>query len=155
MFSTLHRTPPGETTFLETLDGDAQLAPSGGVAPGERQTVGTVSPKRGRLLLSLGCRLSIQQGVELYIYWFQDFCWCCCFFGTDAWFFLFFNFGGLRLKDEKVMLVLHLFVYTPACPSWQSLFHQTFQIPKTKESYIIKLYVFLCKGKPTPKIAWK
>eukprot|EP00434_Breviolum_minutum_P014633 symbB.v1.2.012901.t1/scaffold900.1/size153842/3 len=41
----------GETTFLEALDGDAQLAPSGGVAPGERQTVGTVSPKRGRLLL--------------------------------------------------------------------------------------------------------
>ena len=82
MFSTLHRTQPGETTFLETLDGDAQLAPSGGVAPGERQTVGTVSPKRGRLLLSLGCRLSIQQGVEVYIYWFQDFCWC--------WVFLFF-----------------------------------------------------------------
>ena len=31
--------------------------------------------------------------------------------------FLFFNFGGLRSKDEKVMFVLYLFVYTPACPS--------------------------------------
>lgn len=90
MCSTLHRTQPGETTFLETLDGDAQLAPSGGVAPGERQVVGTVSPKRGRLLLSLGCRLSIQQGVELYIYWLEDFCWCCWFLGTDAWCFFVF-----------------------------------------------------------------
>ena len=50
---------PGETTFLETLDGDVQLAPSGGVAPGERQVVGTVSPKRGRLLLSLGINVMV------------------------------------------------------------------------------------------------
>eukprot|EP00435_Cladocopium_sp_Y103_P064859 s140_g26.t1 len=41
----------GETTFLEALEGDAPLAPSGGVAPGQRQTLATVSPKRGRLLL--------------------------------------------------------------------------------------------------------
>ena len=85
MCSTLHRTQPGETTFLETLDGDAQLAPSGGVAPGERQTVGTVSPKRGRLLLSLGCRLWIQQGVEVYIFVWIIF-WVLYLFGSETWF---------------------------------------------------------------------
>lgn len=41
----------GETTFLESLEGDVLLAPSGGVAPGQRETLGAVSPKRGRLLL--------------------------------------------------------------------------------------------------------
>ena len=53
-FLTLNHGIPGETTFLEALEGDAPLAPSGGVAPGERQTLGAVSPKRGRLLLTLG-----------------------------------------------------------------------------------------------------
>ncbi|CAE7316881.1 ANK1, partial [Symbiodinium pilosum] len=41
----------GETTFLECLEGDENLAPSGGVAPGERAEVAAVSPMRGRLLL--------------------------------------------------------------------------------------------------------
>ncbi|CAE7294476.1 RE1 [Symbiodinium natans] len=41
----------GETTFLQCLDGDEILAPSGGVAPGERTEVAAVSPARGRLLL--------------------------------------------------------------------------------------------------------
>jgi hypothetical protein len=45
---------PGETTFLESLEGDVLLAPSVGVAPGQRETLGAVSPKRGRLLLTLG-----------------------------------------------------------------------------------------------------
>jgi len=41
----------GETTFLECREGDAALAAHGGMAPGPRDVVGKVLPKRGRLLL--------------------------------------------------------------------------------------------------------
>merc|ERR1712048_208453 len=41
----------GETTFLECLDGDAALAPSGGLAHGPRKAVAAIEPRRGRLLL--------------------------------------------------------------------------------------------------------
>eukprot|EP00913_Durusdinium_trenchii_P029900 g28017.t1 len=41
----------GETTFLEALESDRELAASGGVMPGERRTLARVSPRRNRLLL--------------------------------------------------------------------------------------------------------
>lgn len=41
----------GETQLLEALPGDAKLAPSGGVAPGAREVLARVQPRRGRLLL--------------------------------------------------------------------------------------------------------
>merc|ERR1712151_689832 len=39
----------GETALLECLDGDPQLAHSGGLAPGVRERVAVVKPKRGRI----------------------------------------------------------------------------------------------------------
>jgi len=41
----------GETLLLQGLPGDAALAASGGVAPGGRETLARVAPRRGRLLL--------------------------------------------------------------------------------------------------------
>jgi len=41
----------GETAILESLPGDAALAASGGVAPGERKVLATIQPRKGRLLI--------------------------------------------------------------------------------------------------------
>eukprot|EP00445_Apocalathium_hangoei_P009713 CAMPEP_0203888942 /NCGR_PEP_ID=MMETSP0359-20131031/32545_1 /ASSEMBLY_ACC=CAM_ASM_000338 /TAXON_ID=268821 /ORGANISM="Scrippsiella Hangoei, Strain SHTV-5" /LENGTH=414 /DNA_ID=CAMNT_0050810251 /DNA_START=6 /DNA_END=1246 /DNA_ORIENTATION=+ len=41
----------GETNLLECLDGDVALADSGGVAPGSREVLARIQPRRGRLLL--------------------------------------------------------------------------------------------------------
>merc|ERR1712012_242647 len=41
----------GETLLLDSLPGDEALAPQGGVAPGARNTLAAVAPRRGRLLL--------------------------------------------------------------------------------------------------------
>ena len=41
----------GETLMLKAKPGDAKLAGAGGVASGERQTLASSPPRRGRLLL--------------------------------------------------------------------------------------------------------
>jgi hypothetical protein len=42
----------GETLLLSAREGDAALAPAGGVAPGDRSVVASVRPRRGRLLVT-------------------------------------------------------------------------------------------------------
>lgn len=42
----------GETLLLSAREGDAALAPAGGVAPGDRSVLARVRPRRGRLLVT-------------------------------------------------------------------------------------------------------
>lgn len=41
----------GTTDLLEALEGDAELAPRGGVVPGQRAVLATTQPMKGRLML--------------------------------------------------------------------------------------------------------
>lgn len=87
------------------MEGDQQLRASGGVAPGDREVLATVSPRRGRLLLMLGPRWGAGLTERR---WLKD--------GKrvgSGWFRVVFKVvfkvveGGLRCVKGGILMVIH------------------------------------------------